>query len=269
LSVITISRGSFSGGKSLAQCVARTLGFRCIDRDVIVESAAARGVPHQELLDALAKPPTLLERFQHTKYRYLALIQAALTEEVRTGKAVYHGNAGHLLLKGGPRVLRVRLIAPLEVRVSMAQKRLKLTHQETVAYIQKMDQSRKKWTEYLYGADWADPALYDVVLNLEYMSIPEACQGVSALVRQRCFEFTAEDQAAMDDLALESQVRAELALDPETSHLEVKIIAQRGAVSISGEAGGGRDIEEARRIAERVPGVVSVDVAGLEPVARA
>lgn len=83
------------------------------------------------------------------------------------------------------------------------------------------------------------------------------------------FEFTAEDQAAMDDLALESQVRAELALDPETSHLEVKIIAQRGAVSISGKAGGGRDIEEARRIAERVPGVISVDVAGLEPVARA
>lgn len=258
LSVITISRGSFSGGKSLAECIAQNLGYRVVDRDVIVERAAVHGVSHQELLDALEKPPTLLDRLQHKKYLYLALIQSALIEEVRTGKAVYHGHAGHLLLKGGPRVLRVRLIAPMEVRISMARGRLKMTREEAIDYIHKMDQSRRKWTEYLYGVDWADPTLYDIILNLEYMSIPEACQGVSALVRQRCFEFTHKDQAEMNDLAIESQVRAQLALDASTSHLEVEVTSRSGVVSVRGQALDGHVIKEVRRIAGTVPGVARI-----------
>ena len=125
MSVITISRGSFSGGKTLAECLARRLGYRCIDRDVIVERAAAYGVSQHELRDALEKPPSFLDRFKHKRYLYLVLIQAALAEEVRTGKAIYHGLAGHLLLKGGQPILRTRIIAPMELRIRMVQDRLK------------------------------------------------------------------------------------------------------------------------------------------------
>jgi cytidylate kinase len=260
MSVITISRGSFSGGKMLAECLSRTLGYRCVDRDVIVESAAAHGVSQDELRDALQKPPTLMERLQHKKYLYLALIQAALTEEVRTGKAVYHGNAGHLLLKGGPHILRLRIIAPMEFRLSMAQERLKLSRNEAVAYIQKTDQDRRKWTQYLYGVDWGDPELYDVVLNLEHMDIPEACAGVSTLVRQRCFEFTPADQAVMNDLALASRIRAELAIHESTSHLEVEVESSRGAVTVHGRIPTMADLEEVRRIAGAVAGVQSVNL---------
>ena len=85
MSVITVSRGSFSGGKTLAECLAQKLGYRCIGREAIVERAAASGVSHEELLDALLKPPGFLERFQHKRYQYLTLFQAALAEEVITG----------------------------------------------------------------------------------------------------------------------------------------------------------------------------------------
>ena len=44
MSVITISRGSFSGGKMFAKCLSKSLGYRCVDREVIVEGAAAHGV---------------------------------------------------------------------------------------------------------------------------------------------------------------------------------------------------------------------------------
>lgn len=269
MSIITISRGSFSGGKMLAECLARTLAYRCIDRDVIVESAAARGVSQDELRDALLKPPTFLERLQHKKYLYLVLIQAALTEEVRTGRAVYHGNAGHLLLKGGPHVLRVRIIAPMEFRVAMARERLKLDRNEAIAYIHGMDQDRRKWTQYLYGVDWGDPAQYDIVLNLEHMSIPDGCHTVSALVRQRSFDFTPEQQALMDDLALASRVRADLALNDSTSHLEVEVVSEHGSLVIHGKAGTMHDVEEVRRIAESVPGVRAVNIDELASPTRA
>ena len=260
MSVITISRGSFSGGKMLAECLSQELGYRCVDREVIVERAAAHGVSQEELRDALQKPPTFLERLRHKKYLYLVVIQAALIEEVRTGKAVYHGNAGHLLLKGGPHILRVRIIAPMEFRLKMAQNRLKLSRAEALDYIARMDQDRRKWTQYLYGVDWGEPSNYDIVLNLEFMDISGACSAVSTLARQRCFEFTPGCQAAMDDLALGSRVRVELALNDATSHLEVEVAAKQHAVRVIGSVSNMRELDEVRQIAAAVPGVETVNL---------
>jgi cytidylate kinase len=244
----------------LAECLAERLGFRCIDRDVIVERAAASGVSQEELRDALQKPPSFLERFQHKKYMYLALIQAALAEEVRTGRAVYHGNAGHLLLSGGSPVLRVRIIAPLEFRLKMAQDRLKFSRNEALAYIEKMDEHRRKWTHYLYGVDWGDPTLYDMVLNLEHISIEEACNILVATVRERCFSLTPQCQARMNDLAIASWVRANLALNPPTSGLEVEVTATEGRVRIRGRLAGLEQLEEVRQVATNSRGVVEVDL---------
>jgi cytidylate kinase len=261
MSIVTISRGSFSGGKTLAECLATRLSYRCIDREVIVERAAASGVSQDELLDALLKPPTFLERFRHRRYLYLALIQAALAEEVREGSVVYHGNAGHLLLKEAAPVFRVRIIAPLEMRQQMVQERLRLSAKEGLAYIQKVDEDRRRWTQFLYGVNWEDPVLYDMVVNLEHMNIDQAC-GVleSAVKQQQCFEFTEECTAAMDDLALASRTRASLALDPATSHLEVEVSASSGAVRIKGKLTVVTEEEDVRRVALAVPGVTSLNL---------
>ena len=234
--IVTISRGSFSGGKAIAEKLAKVLGFRCIDRDIIVERAAAAGVSQYDLVGAIEKPPSLLDRFRHKKYIYLALFQAALTEEVRTGRVVYHGHAGHLLLKGARPVLRVRIIAPLEMRIEMCRERLRLSSEEAVRYIQKMDQDRQKWTQFLYGVDWGKPELYDIVLNLEHMEIDEACDMLAGVVkRQRCFDFGPHCQQEMDDLALACRLKASLATDPATSDLEVEVTSAKGVVQVRGQ----------------------------------
>jgi len=212
MAIITISRGSFSGGVMLADCLAAHLGYRSIDRDVIVQRAVRNqdGVSEQELHDAILKAPGFLEHFKHKRYRYLALFQAALAEEVRTGNAVYHGNAGHLLLPGGP-VLRTRVVAPLEFRIPMAMARLKCGRGEAASYIQRVDRERRKWTQYLYGVDWCDPSLYDLILNLEQVGLQQACEVIANLARQRSFEATPESQAWMDNLALATRVKARVA----------------------------------------------------------
>jgi cytidylate kinase len=268
MSVITISRGSFSGGKMLAECLARRLGYRCIDRDVIVERAAASGVSQEKLRDALQKPPGFLDRFQHNKYIYLALIQAALAEEVRTGKAIYHGLAGHLLLRGGQPILRTRIIAPMEFRINTVRERLKLSRSEAIAHIERMDEDRRKWTRFLYGVDWGDPALYDLVLNLEHIDLEEACRIIASIVIERCFEFTPESQQLMNDLALASRVRADLALNPSTSDLEVEVTALEGAVSIEGKLADIRRLKEVEQVAKAVPGVTALNLDKLAPPVR-
>lgn len=260
MAVITISRGSFSGGKLIAEKLAEDLGYRCIDRDVIVEKAAASGISQDELRDALQKPPTFLDRFKHKKYIYLALIQAALAEEACKGNTIYHGYAGHVLLKGAP-VLRVRIIAPLEYRVSMAQQRLKLGRSEVVSYIRKMDHDRQKWTHYLYGFDWADASLYDMVINLEFIDIEEACHIiVTAAKQQRCFEFDARRQTAMDNIARASRVKASVATNPKTADLELEVVADGGEVRIRGKISSTDQVKEVERVAREVDGVTSASL---------
>lgn len=258
MAVITISRGSFSGGKMLGECLADKLGYRCIDRDVIVERAAAYGVPQEELRDALAKPPSFWDRFRHKRYIYLTLIQAALTEEVQNGKAVYHGNAGHLLLRGVSHVLRTRIIASMSYRVAAVQDRLKLSEADALGHIQQMDQDRQKWTHYLYGVDWGDPSLYDLVVNLAAIDIPGACDLIAAAAALHGFAETAESRAAMENLVTASRVRATLALAPPTSDLEVAVVARGGSVTIRGRLSPGVQFTEVEAIVRGVDGVRDV-----------
>ncbi len=260
MAVITISRGSFSGGKMLAECAGARLGYRCIDRDVIVEKAAAFGVSQEEIRDALEKPPTFWDRFRHTKYVYLSLVQAALTAEVTDGNAIYHGNAGHLLLRGVSHVMRTRIIAPLPLRAAMVQDRLKMTESNALAYIQKMDRDRQRWTQYLYGVDGGDPALYDLVLNLEHLDIPQACEIIAAMARQDAFKETAASRGAMADLALASRVRANLAVAPQTAHLEVDVVSHAGAVVVKGKLASREQTKDVEEVVRHVSGVVDVDL---------
>jgi cytidylate kinase len=260
--IITISRGSFSGGKMLAEALAKKLGYRCIGRDQIIQKAAAWGVSQDDLRTAIEKPPSFLGQSQHTKYVYLAYIQAALTEEVRTGNAIYHGLAGHLLLGNGPHLLRTRIIAPMEFRIGRVRDRLKGNRKgnrkEAIAYIEKMDEDRRNWTQFLYGVDWADASLYDVVINLEQMNLGEACAVISTISQLKCFASTPETQKAMDDLARASRIKANLAMNPTTSDLQLEVMSQGGSVSVKGNIVSPAQVKKIASIVGVVPGVTEV-----------
>ncbi|MBZ5549916.1 MAG: cytidylate kinase family protein [Acidobacteriia bacterium] len=252
----------------LAESLAQRLGYRCIDRDQIIQKAAAWGVSQDDLRTAIERPPTFLGQSQHTKYIYLAFIQAALTEEVRTGNAIYHGLAGHLLLGKGPHVLRTRIIAPMEFRIGRVQDRLKYNRKEAIAYIEKMDEDRRKWTRFLYGVDWADASLYDIVLNLEQMNLEEACDVICSAAQLKYFEATPESQRTMDDLATASRVKANLAMNPLTSNVQFEVVAQGGSVSIKGDIVGPDQAKKIGSIVMAVPGVTKVHLDQLELVTR-
>jgi cytidylate kinase len=259
MSVITISRGSFSGGTLLAEELAKILGYRCINREAVVEKAAAAHVSPSDLRAALYNAPKFWERLENKKYLYLTLIKAALAEEVRAGKVVYHGHAGHLLLSGCP-ILRVRMIAPLEYRISQARERQKLSRDQAIAHIHGMDEERKKWARYLYGIDWEDPSLYDLVVNLDHIDGKEASEMIADVAkRPRWSELDARCQAVLDDFARASCITASIVTNPKTEGLELEVECEGGAVQVSGKLFETGRIEEVKRIAMQVPGVISVD----------
>jgi len=264
MAVITISRGSFSGGKMLAECLAKALDYRCVDRDVIVEKAAAYGVPQDQLKDALEKPPTFWDRFKHTKYIYLTLIQAALAEEVQYGKAVYHGNAGHLLLRGISHVFCIRLIAPLSYRTDVVMVRQGLSHEDAVRYIEEKDRQRRDWTRFLYGVDWLDPSFYDLTVNLQTLALDSAVEIAAVAVERPEFQVTDDSRKAMADLLLASRVRAALAANRSTAPAAVDVRADGDVVYLKGRIRPASMVEDIIDVASAVPGVKRVDRRNLD-----
>jgi hypothetical protein len=149
------------------------------------------------------------------------------------------------------------------------QDRLNFTRKEAIAYIEKIDEDRRKWTQFLYGVDWRDASLYDLVLNLRQMDPDEACEVICSVVQLKCFEFTPERRRAMDDLAQASRVKANLARNPATSDLEFEVVARDGSVSIKGAIDASPDqIKKIAGIVRAVPGVMEVQLDQLEVVAR-
>jgi osmotically-inducible protein OsmY len=91
----------------------------------------------------------------------------------------------------------------------------------------------------------------------------------TAARKQKCFDFTGECRGQMEDLAISSRVRANLAINPPTSHLEFEVTAHDGVVSISGKVADTDEFTEVKRVASAVPGVAGLNLDGLALPTRA
>ena len=99
MAIITISRGSYSYGKAIAEKVAEKLKYDCIARDVLLEASKEFNLPEIKLLSAIKDAPSILDRFVYGKEKYIAYIQASLLKYLKKDNVVYHGLAGQFFVK--------------------------------------------------------------------------------------------------------------------------------------------------------------------------
>lgn len=268
MSIIAISRGTFSGGEALAKRVAERLQYRCLSREGNLERAAQRYmVPAEELTAAMEKRPTFWERMVGERAAYLAFVRAALCEEARGGRLVYHGYLGQFLLPGISHVISVRAIADADFRIRAAQRQQDLAREDALAYIEKADKERRDWTRFLFEVDWDDAHLYDLVLNLSRMSLNAACETVVQLTEQDEFKPNPASLKAMEDLTLHSQVAAALAMDFRTRGADLRVTADDGIVTVTGRSRWPEVADAVPVVVRRVAGVKAVkcEITGISP----
>ncbi len=259
MAIITISRGTMSGGKKLATMLAERLGYLCVSREIITKSADEYGVPEARLFEAIQKGPSVLQKLTFDRDRYLAYIQATLCEYASKDNLIYHGYGGHWLLEGVSHVLSIRIVANMPYRVQAAMEQFGLCKRDAVKYIKRVDRERVKWTKFLYARDWRSPALYDIVFNLERVDLEFVCQMVQHAVGQPPFQPTPESTKAMQDLLTASRVRAALANIPNIRLEQIDVKADAGAVALRGRLKLQAASDAILDAASQVPGVYSVD----------
>lgn len=202
MSIITISRGSYSRGVEIAKMVAEKTGYKCLARDVLIEASKEFNIPEVKLIGVFEDAPSFFERFTQEKKEYISYIQLALINHFKADNIVYHGFAGHVFVNDISHVLKVRIVADPEYRIKLVRERDQLDRVKAKEFLDKIDHSRRKWGQYLYGINIEEPSLYDIVINIGKLSLETAVNIICEMVDWERFQTTTESQKELENIAV-------------------------------------------------------------------
>ncbi|WP_028578853.1 cytidylate kinase-like family protein [Desulfogranum japonicum] len=266
MAIITISRGSFSRGKEVAEKLASKLSYTCFSREVLLEASEEFNIPEIRLSRALHDSPSLFERFHQGRIlRYMSFYRYALLKSVQQDNVVYHGLAGHFFLRDIPHVFKVRILAKMEDRIKEVMKRDNLSARQARNVIIKDDENRRLWGAQLYGTDTWDSRLYDMVLNIDRLTVDDAVDCLLEIIVKPIFQTTAASQRILDDMTLAAYIHT--LLIQYSLMVEVKVKDRVASIEHMGDALKSdtflrERIEEIIQGVDGIKGVRFVDSAG-------
>lgn len=252
-------------GKAVAVELAERLEYECVSREVLLQASDRFNIPEMALEHAIKDAPSLLDRFTGGRPSYLAYAQSTLARHVQGDDVVYHGLAGHLLLRNVGHVLKIRVVADRRSRIEVVRKRDGVSAKAADALITRLDNQRRKWTRSLYGLDPWDPTLYDMLLNVSRFDVGGVVDMIVRAAEMKQFATTKDSQRQMDDLVLATHVKAALV---EDFH-EVRVSSHNGNVLVYCAPGDrhAQKVKRATRAAcKKLAGVNNIEVhAGVTP----
>ena len=184
MSVVTISREYGSGGGEVAQRLAKRLNWHLVDHEVVAQLAHKLGVSEAEAATYDEHAAGFIARLITNMRSIDPAMLINVPETIVTDENVYHqalhqvvvaaAQERHVVIvgRGGQKVLQdrrdslhIRIIAPLEQRITYVMQRENLKREEAQARIQLKDRDRQRYFNVQYHQQSDDPHLYDLVLN--------------------------------------------------------------------------------------------------------
>jgi cytidylate kinase len=261
MAIVTISRGSYSRGKEVAEALAEKLGYECVSRDILLETCEEFSIPETRLVKALHDAPSILDRFSHGRERYISYFRAAFLNHMAGDNIVYHGLSGHFFLQDIQHVLKARIIANMEDRIKEEMKRENCSAEEARYLLKKDDDERRKWGLSLYGKDTWNCNLYDLVLNIDILEVEKVVDILQGVVEEGRFNATPESTELLKKKATVANIHASIVNDSPRATVDIK----EGVVTLGNLEGNLKhDLDNRQKTAERLIqtfGVKSVEYA--------
>lgn len=199
---ITISRQMGSGGTYIAYQLARELGFRYLDREILRQAADNLDIEPAILEKYDGQPSSLLEKiinsfcfgtpemtgapiFKKPVYnKDLFTMESKIIRQVaeRCG-AVIVGRGGFYILKDRPDAFHVFVHAPLDYRIDRIMKARKIDKQEAQKMIQESDRKRTGFIREMEGVEWMDARNFHLSLDASVIGIPACVEMITKLVK--------------------------------------------------------------------------------------
>jgi len=259
--LIAMTREMGSLGKDVAAGIAARSGKRVVYHEIIEPIANKMRLRKSHVERFLDGKSGVWERLT-TDRTSLSIFTADETFRfLRDGSTgVIRGWGAVHLLKDVPHVIRVRVCAPMETRVTRMMERLATDDRANVeSEIQLSEEAHTAITKRHFGVNWRDPELYDLVLSTERLSVDECVEEVASMMQKKCFQETPESMRKLANLALEWSVRSALRRDERTADASFTVECTDAVAKLAGVVDTQAEASAAGEVAGAVEGVKSVD----------
>ena len=266
MAVVTISHQMGAGGSEIGMKLGQKMGYRYVDQELVLDVARRYGVAEDKLSHLDESKPTLFERFDTETRYYITILQTSLLDFAELDNHVIMGRGGQWLLRGIPHVLRVRVIAPFELRVKRWIKRTSdltgetPTQRAAADFVRRDDADKAGRMRYLYEVDLADPMLYEMTVSTERLGYDAVVEMIESAVRRPEMATSDSARRTVASRALASRVQVALAINADTRRYRISVEAEDGVVTLEGTGA----LERAVEVARDVPGVRLVTTRQLE-----
>jgi len=180
---LTVAREYGSGGGEIAAIIAKQLGWRLVDKDLITEISKKEKVPPSEVAAFDEKVDPWIHRITRTVWglgadgisvvapvemfdaeRAANLAKRVVMEAYSMGNCVIVGRGSQCILRNKPDVFHAFVYARLEDRIRKIEKRVK-PGTDVPALIRTTDAQRVEYIRIHYKEKWTNPYLYDIMID--------------------------------------------------------------------------------------------------------
>lgn len=202
--IITISRMYGAGGSSVAERVARALGWSLFDNAVVDAVAERTGMTRAEASARDERVPSMVERLATTlslgtpesmpvvpeqpvlmtEERIVAITRRIIEEAVQQGPAVLVGRGAQCLLASRRDALHVFCYASPAKLVEGAVLRLGVAPKEAERVVADMNRNREHYVRRHFNREWRDVTNYHLCLDTGWHGLDGAAELVVETARR-------------------------------------------------------------------------------------
>ena len=191
--LVTITRQYGSGGREVADLVAKKMGVRRYDRKVVAMAAEKLGdeANFHDLIERSYNAPDnclgnlgdyAYERVPQHNRMYIEQAKVILEVAKEDGSAVFLGRCADYILKDQPNTYSFFIYADDDYRLARA-KTLYAGH--TIKELDAEDKHREQYYAYYTGRTWGDPQNYDLMINTSKISLEAAADLIISYIELR------------------------------------------------------------------------------------
>ena len=187
--VITISRQFGTGGHEIGAELARRLGVKLLDKQILNEVAARINAVEDAVEKIEARNPLWRDDFTNFYRTYMANAEYNGQEQDQTSHALFRaqaeaikriaseescvivGRCGFDIFADHPNALKIFVHSSLDCRKRRIAAKYDISEHDAAAMIVDNDYSRELYTKTFTGRDWLDATNYDISLDVRKFGI--------------------------------------------------------------------------------------------------
>jgi len=187
--IITISRQFGTGGHEIGAELARRLGVKLLDKQILNEVASRFCTVENAVEKIEARNPLWRDDFTNFYRQYMAGMEYNGQEQDQTSHQLFEaqaeairkiaseescvliGRCGFHIFRHHPNALKIFVHADDDCRKHRIAEKYDIAERDAAAMIVDNDYSRELYTKTFTGSDWQDARNYDVTLNVRKFGV--------------------------------------------------------------------------------------------------